>query len=115
MATVVTYLLVSNPKDPDAVRTHPILEEHEFEPQPTDDGGNGEPTSLKFAVASALEDSTSLEAPCKELSADFPDATITFCEVEERFEQVEHFRSVVIIDGQEAGEIEHGYVFNIGT
>ena len=115
MATVVTYLLVSNPKDPDAVRTHPTLEKHGFEPQPTDDRENGELTSLKFAAASALEDSTSLKDSCRELSADFPDATITFCEVEERFEQVEHFRSVVFIDGQEAGEIEHGYVFNIGT
>ena len=45
MATVVTYLLVSNPKDPDAVRTHPILEEHGFEPQPTEDGEDGGPSS----------------------------------------------------------------------
>ncbi len=114
MATVVTYLLVSNPKDPDAVRTHPTLREHGFEPRPMGDGEESELPALKFAVASALEDSPSLEAPCRELSADFPDATITFCEVEERFEQVEHLRSVVFIDGKQAGEIEHGYLFNVG-
>lgn len=114
MATVVTYLLVSNPKDPDAVRAHPILQEHGFEPRPMEDEDEGELPALKFAVASALEDSASLEAPCRELSAAFPDATITFCEVEERFEQVERLRSIVFIDGQQAGEIEHGHLFNIG-
>lgn len=115
MATVVTYLLVSNHKDPDAVRTHPTLQEHGFEPRPMDNGEESELPSLKFAVASALEDSPSLEAPCRELSADFPDATITFCEVEERFDQVEHLRSIVFIEGKQAGKIEHGHLFNVGT
>ena len=115
MAIVTTYLLVSNPEDPGAVRTHPILEKHGFKSQPTEDGEDRGRPSLKFAVTNALQDSVSLEVPCQELSAAFPDATITFCEVEERFDQVEHFRSVVFINGQEAGEIEHGYVFNIGT
>ncbi|MFB6098032.1 MAG: hypothetical protein ABEK84_02760, partial [Salinibacter sp.] len=71
--------------------------------------------ALRFAVASGLEDSESLEAPCRKLSADFPEATVTFCEVEERFDQVEHLRSVVFIGGQRAGEIEHGYVLNVGA
>lgn len=115
MASVVTYLLVSNPKDPDVVRTHPIIQKHGFEPQTANNGDESEPPALKFAVASALEDSSSLEAPCRKLSAAFPEATITFCEIEERFDQIEHVRSVVFIDGQQAGEIEHGYVFNVGT
>lgn len=115
MATVVTYLLVSNPKNPDAVRAHPTIQEHGFEFQAWEEEREGELPALKFAVAGALEDSTSLKGPCRELSAAFPDSIITFCEVEERFEQVEHFRSIVFIDGQEAGEIEHGHVFNIGT
>lgn len=116
MATVVTYLLVSDPTDPDAVQSHPILQEHGFERRPMEEHeeGDGRP-ALKFAVASVLEESASLEAPCRELSAAFPEAVITFCEVEERFDQVEHFRSVVFIDGQQAGEIEHGYVLNVGT
>lgn len=116
MATVVTYLLVSNPKDPEAIRSHPILEEHGFELQPMEDQEENDTLpALKFAVVSALEDSTSLEAPCRELSAAFPDAIITYCEVKERFEQVEHLRSIVFFGGQQAGEIEHGYLFNVGA
>ncbi len=115
MATVVTYLLVSAPDDPEAVRSHPLLEEHGFESHPMEDGEEEALPALRFAVASALEESASLEAPCRELSAAFPEAIITFCEVEERFDQVEHLRSVVFIGGQRAGEIEHGYVFNMGA
>jgi hypothetical protein len=114
MATIVTYLLVSNPKDPDAVREHPVLQKHGFEPRPMEGEDEHELPALKFAVASALDDSASLEGPCRELSAAFPDATITFCEVEERFEQVERLRSIVFIDGRRAGEIEHGHLFNVG-
>ena len=116
MATVVTYLLVSNPDDPAAVRSHPILEEHGFECEPLEDQEENDACpALKFVVVSPLEDSASLEAPCRELSAAFPDATITYCEIKERFEQVEHLRSIVFIGGQQAGEIEHGYLFNVGT
>lgn len=116
MATTVTYLLVSNPDDPEAVRSHPVLDEHGFEPQPMEDRGEEDlAPALRFAVASALEESESLEAPCRELSAAFPEAAVTFCEVEERFDQVEHLRSVVFIGGRPAGEIEHGYVYNMGA
>jgi len=114
MATVVTYLLVSNPDDPDAVRSHPILEAHGFEPQPMPETDDERLPALKFAVGSALDDRSPLEAPCRELSEAFPNATITYCEVEERFDHVEHLRSVVFIGGKQAGEIEHGYVFNVG-
>jgi len=116
MATVVTYLLVSAPSDPEAVRSHPLLEKHGFEPHPMEDREEREALpALRFAAASALEESASLEVPCRELSAAFPEATVTFCEVEERFDQVEHLRSVVFIEGQRAGKIEHGYVFNMGA
>lgn len=115
MATVVTYLLVSDPDDPEAVRSHPMLEEHGFEPQPMEDREEEARPALRFAVASTLEDSESLEAPCRELSAAFPEATVTYCAVEERFDQMEHLRSVVLIGGRPAGEIEHGYVYNMGA
>lgn len=115
MATVVTYLLVSNPDDPAAVRSHPILEEHGFEPHSSDDQAEEGLPALQFAVTSALEESSPLEEPCRRLSAEFPEAAVTVCEVEERFDHVEHLRSVVFIGGQHAGEIEHGYVLNIGT
>lgn len=116
MATLVTYLLVSDPSDPEAVSAHSLLQEHGFEQRPMEETeGRDALPALRFAVASALEDSTSLEEPCRELSTAFPEATVTFCEVEERFDQVEHLRSIVFIDGQKAGEIEHGYVLNVGT
>ena len=115
MATVVTYLLVSNPDDPEAVRSHPTVEEHGFEPRPIEDRNEEALPALRFAVASTLEDSESLEAPCRELSAAFPEATVTYCAVEERFDQMEHLRSVVFIGGRPAGEIEHGYVYNMGA
>lgn len=115
MATIVTYLLVSNPADPEAVRSHPFVQEHGFEPEPIEEDEDEALPALRFAVASVLEESTSLKGPCRELSAAFPEATVTFCEVVERFDQVEHLRSVVFIGGRQAGEIEHGYVFNIGT
>lgn len=115
MATVVTYLLISDPDDPDAVRAHPVIDEHGFEARSRDGGGENALPALQFVVTSALEDRSSLEEPCRELSKDFPESTVTFCEVEERFEQVEHLRSVVFIGGRQAGEIEHGFVLNIGT
>lgn len=116
MATVVTYLLVSDPEDPEAVRSHSIIDEHGFEPRALETS-EGEDTlpALKFAVTSALEDRPALEGPCRELSAAFPEATVTYCEVEERFDHVEHLRSVVFINGTRAGDIEHGYVFNVGS
>jgi hypothetical protein len=114
MATVVTYLLVSDPEDPDAVRSHPLLEEHGFEPRPMDEPEEESRPALQFAATGALEDRPDLEDPCRQLSEAFPHATITYCEVEERFDHVEHLRSIVFIDGKQAGEIEHGYVFNVG-
>jgi hypothetical protein len=49
------------------------------------------------------------------LSSAFPEAPVTYCEVEERFNNVEHFRTVVYVAGREAGEIEHGFAFNVGA
>lgn len=115
MATVVTYLLVSNPSEPDAVRTHSTIQEHGFEPHPIEAQEAGALPALRFTVETALEDSTGLQEPGRKLSASFPEATVTVCEVEERFDQVEHLHSVVFIDGKQAGEIEHGYVLNIGA
>lgn len=115
MATVVTYLLVSNPSEPDAVREHPVLQEHGFEPHPIEDREEEALPALRFAIASALEDRASLQGPARELSTAFPEATVTVCDVEERFDQVEHLRSVVFVDGKQAGEIEHGYVLNVGA
>jgi hypothetical protein len=116
VANVVTYLLVSDPEDPEAVRSHPLVDEHGFQLHaPENQPENTERPSVRFAAASALEDGKSLEEPCRKLSAAFPNAVVTFCEVEERFDQIEHLRSVVFMNGRHAGEIEHGYVFNMGA
>lgn len=116
MATVVTYLLVSAPNDPDAICTHSLLQENGFERQSTETPDeDGSPSVLKFTVVNPLEENSNLKEICRKLSGEFPDATITFCEVEERFNQIEHLRSIVFIGGQHAGEIEHGHMLNIGT
>ena len=116
VANVITYLLVSDPDDPEAVRSHPLVDEHGFELHASEnEPENTERPAVRLAVGSALEDGDSLEEPCRELSAAFPEAVVTYCEVEERFDQIEHLRSVVFINGRHAGEIEHGYVFNMGA
>lgn len=115
MATVVTYLLVSDPEDPATVRSHPVIQEHDFELRSVEEGDSDALRSMEFAAVRTLEASSNLEGPSRTLSSDVPEATITCCRIEERFDQVEHVRSVVFIGGQKAGEIEHGYVLNIGT
>lgn len=130
MATVVTYVLVSDPQDPDAVRSHPAIDAHGLEPRPIDEQTIGEKdeihesgeraagdtrAALRFSVARPLEDHEHLDAPCRDLSSAFSEATVTLCEVEERFDQIEHLRSVVFIGGQQAGHIEHGSIFSVGA
>lgn len=114
MATLTTYLLVSNPEDPTAVQSDSILEQHPFELEDTEEKEGSIPV-LKFVATAELEEAPSLEEPSRELSAEYPEATITFCEVEERFGQVERLRTVVFISGKCAGDIDHGYVLNVGT
>jgi hypothetical protein len=115
MANVVTYVLVSNPDDPDAVREHDVIDEHGFDLQKQEEDGDGAVTSLRFAVGTALQEDPQLERPVRELSKDFPEAVVTFCEVEERFDNVEHFRTVVYTAGHSTGEIEHGFRYNVGA
>lgn len=114
MANITTYLLVSNPEDPTAVQSDPIIEQHPFELKATEEEEGALPV-LKFVATAELEGDPSFEGPSRELSAEYPEATIVFCEVEERFGQVERLRSVVFIGGKYAGDIEHGYVLNVGT
>jgi len=113
MATVTTYVLVSRPDDPDAVDDHDVIEDHGFELQNREED-DGE-TSLRYKVETALQEDIDLEGPVRRLSGDLPEAVVTFCEVEERFNNVEHVRTVVYIAGREAGEIEHGFAFNVGA
>jgi len=113
MATVTTYVLISNPDDPDAVEEHDVIDDHGFDLQNREEGEGR--ASLRYKTETALQERANLEEPVRELSTAFPEAAVTFCEVEERFNNVEHVRTVVYIDGREAGEIEHGFAFNVGA
>lgn len=114
MATSITYLLVANPNEPEEVRNHTLFSEYEFEHRETISKGEEQVPSLLFRMDQPLEDQDNLEAPIRKLSRDFPDSTVVICEVEERFEQVERLQTNVFIDGKRAGNVEHGYVFNVG-
>jgi len=113
MAGLTTYVLVSGVDDPEDVNTHPILAEHELEVHDSADS-EVETARITFVESTALEDAEDLSDVARDLSAAFPTAVVQLCVVEERFDQVERLRTVLYRDGTHAGEIEHGYVFNIG-
>lgn len=115
MANLISYVLVSNPDDPDAIEEHPGIVDQGFDLQNRQEEEDGTVRSLRFAVGSALQEDPDLEPAIRELSRDFPEAVITFCEVEERFDNVEHFRTVVYTAGSSSGTIEHGFRYNVGA
>lgn len=115
MASLTTYLLVSNPSDLDAVETHPVIEEEGFEVRQRWEGEEEEIPSLKFVLTLPLEEQPELEEPTRKLSSAFPEATIIVCKVEERFNQIDHLQTNVFIDGRRAGEFEQGYILNVGS
>ncbi len=115
MANLITYVLVSDPTDPNAIEKHPAIVDHGFDLQAREEDGEGAVSSLRFAVGSALQENPDLESAIRELSREFPEAVVTFCEVEERFDNVEHFRTVVYTAGQSTGTIEHGFRYNVGA
>lgn len=114
MATLITYVLVANSKEADDVEDHTLFSEYEFEHRETVGMGEEQVPSVLFRIEQALEEQVDLEEPLRKLSRDFPNSTVVICEVEERFEQVEHLQTNVFIDGKRAGNVEHGYIFNVG-
>ncbi len=115
MASRTTYLIVSNTNDVDAVQSHPFIEEQGFELQERWEGEEDVIPSLKFVLSRPLEETPGFEEPTSNFSSAFPDATVILCEVEERFNQIDHLQTVVFIDGQRAGEFEQGYILNVGS
>lgn len=115
MATVVSYVLISGPRNPDDLAEHPVFDDDGFALKEHAGDASDELSSLTFALTTSLEEKPSLDDECQTLSSEFPEAVVTLCQVEERFDQIEHLRSVVYMQGQQAGEIEHGYVLNVGT
>jgi hypothetical protein len=112
MASLTTYLLVSGPDAPRDVETHPALESYDVTARDvTDDEAV---PRITLVHESALEDRVDLREPARALSAAFPTATVVLSVVEERFDHIERLETRLYRDGNNAGKIEHGYVFNVG-
>lgn len=114
MATVTTYLLVSGADDPEAVRAHSVVEEAALEVQDTRDGDADRLSGVTFTHEAPLDDRDDLRETAQAVSESFPDAVVLLCEVEERFDHIERLQTKMYRGGRDAGNIEHGYVFNIG-
>jgi len=113
MASLTTYLLVSGVDDADEVTSHPIVDEWDLDVHTPADP-EADVVTLTFVNTAPLEEAEDLEEAARDLSTAFPAAVVQVCAVEERFDQVERVQTVLYRDGMHAGEIEHGYVFNIG-
>lgn len=113
MASLTTYLLVSGTDAPRDIETHPTLESYEWAVRDvTDDEGTVPRITLVHDCP--LEDRVDLSEPARALSDALPDATVILSVVEERFDHIERLETVLYRDGNKAGNIEHGYVFNVG-
>lgn len=114
MATITTYLLVSNPDHPEAVREHSLFSAFDFDHRETIESGQRQLPALRFAIQHRLEEDVELEEAVRRFSRDVPEATVVLSEVEERFDQVERLQVVVFRDGKRGGNVEHGYIYNVG-
>lgn len=114
MASVTTYLLVSGPEQPAVVPEHVLFSTYAFEQRGRQGGGEQQLSSFTFALEQPLDDAEDLKEVVCSFSADVPMATVVLCEVEERFDQVERLQLQIFRNGKQGGDIEHGYVFNVG-
>jgi len=114
MAATTIYLLVSGVKEPDTVQSHSLFEIYDFDVRERFETSSDQHAALTFAVEQPIEEPVDLEGEVRQFSADVPEATVVMCEVEERFDQVERLQVNVFSNGKQGGDIEHGYVFNVG-
>lgn len=114
MATITTYLLVSGPEHPETVPEHSFFEALDFELRETVTSETEHTESLTFVREKPLEEAEDLSGAVRQFSGDIPMATVVLCVVEERFDQMERLQMQVFRDGKSGGEVEHGYVFNVG-
>lgn len=114
MATRTTYLLLSGVEDVEALEDLPLISANKFERQKTFRSSEEGWKAVRFAVEQPLEETADLTSEAKALSRELPEATVLLCEVEERFDQIDAIRAMAFVNGQNAGEIEHGHVFNVG-
>ena len=115
MASIVTYVVVSSPGDPSSVRDHSLIEEYNLELHREQKRKDGECASVTFIHETTLEDREDLTNPARELSTAFPEATIVLHVIEKRFDHIERLQMNLYSEGKNAGEIEHGYIFNRGS
>jgi hypothetical protein len=115
MATLTTYLLISGTNDLEAVQEHELISDRDFECRDRGEAGDAQMSAVQFALEEPLDEADDLEESVRQFSTDVPDATVVLCEVEERFDQVERLRMVVFRDGKRGGDLEHGYIFNVGS
>ena len=115
MATVTTYLLISGSGEGDQIRSHQLLDRYDFQEREASPSADRQLPTVVFVLEQPLEDVDDLEEEILAFSADIPDATVVLCEVEERFDQIERLNLVVFEDGKRGGDVEHGYLFNIGS
>ncbi|MEF8794899.1 MAG: hypothetical protein V5A22_03350 [Salinivenus sp.] len=113
MASLTTYLLVSGADTPRDVETHPALESYDLTVRNVTDDEEAVPR-ITLVHESPLEDRVDLSEPARALSTAFPNATVVLSVVEERFDHIERLETLLYRDGNNAGKIEHGYVFNVG-
>ena len=115
MAAITTYLLISGIEEPGVVQSHALFEEHDFELRDRFEPDGEQLPALQFAMEHPIEEAVDLEEDIRQLSVDVPEATVVMCEVEERFDHVERLQLNVFSNGKRGGNIEHGYVLNIGS
>jgi hypothetical protein len=114
MASQITYVVVSSPNDLSLVREHAVIEEYDFHTHAHQKKETDQCASVTFVHETTLEDGTDMTKPAKELSTAFPDATVVLHVIEERFDHIERLQMKMYSEGKYAGEVEHGYIFNIG-
>jgi len=116
MATRTTYLIISGPDiTPKSVRRHALPKEVQFESVDVTEGGSERQPTVKWTHRTPIEEEEDLHGIARQVSASFPTASVFVVTVEERFDQVERLQTHLYMNGKDAGEVEHGYVFNVGS
>ena len=114
MAFQITYLVVSSPDDPSSVREHSVIEEYDLDLHAEQSRKDDQCPSVTFIHEHPLEETSDMTEPARKLSTAFPGATIVLHVIEERFDHIERLQMKMYSGGKDAGEVEHGYIFNIG-
>jgi len=115
MASVTTYILISGIEHVEKVKNYGVLEDLEVEYEETVREETDKPAgTIRYSVEQPLEDRVDLTPPSQQLSSSFPEGTVVICEIVNRFRQIERVETAVFRDGDQVGDIEHGYVYNVG-